>query len=162
MFVGGAQITGESRDPFLITRARCPPTFHPPPAVASPRTSSSSRPKSLVRAVAHHHARCATTSAGGLGNGHWYAWLCKAGPQPDVAFEYTRNGLGVADLRHLNHDFLATMGVAIAKHRLGILKLAKRETSSSVAILQWRATRVLGAAVHRSALLLPSRKFIPK
>ncbi|KAL5200338.1 hypothetical protein ABZP36_021541 [Zizania latifolia] len=88
----------------------------------------------------------------------WYAWLCKAGLQPDVAFEYAllfaRNELGAADVRHLDHDFLATMGVAVAKHRLEILKLAKRETSSSVAVLPWRATRLLAEAVHRSALSL--------
>ncbi|KAG8043171.1 hypothetical protein GUJ93_ZPchr0445g33601 [Zizania palustris] len=42
----------------------------------------------------------------------------KAGQQPDVAFEYTRNELGFADLRHLYHawlQYLATMGFAIAK-----------------------------------------------
>ncbi|WVZ82277.1 hypothetical protein U9M48_029560 [Paspalum notatum var. saurae] len=88
----------------------------------------------------------------------WYAWLCRAGLHPDVAFEYAllfaRNELGAADVRHLDHDFLATMGVAVAKHRLDILKLARKESSSAVAAataLPWRATRLLAAAAHRSA-----------
>uniref|UniRef100_A0A0E0L8J5 SAM domain-containing protein n=1 Tax=Oryza punctata TaxID=4537 RepID=A0A0E0L8J5_ORYPU len=94
----------------------------------------------------------------------WYAWLCRAGLHPDVAFEYAhlfaRNELAAADVRHLDHDFLATMGVPIAKHRLEILKLAKREkpqSSSVVVHLPWRATRLLAAAVRRSALSLADR-----
>ncbi|XP_062227518.1 uncharacterized protein LOC133925781 [Phragmites australis] len=94
----------------------------------------------------------------------WYAWLCKAGLHPDVAFEYAllfaRNELGAADVRHLDHEFLASMGVAVAKHRIEILKLARRESSSAypgkavaaaITVLPWRATRLLAAAVHRSA-----------
>lgn len=90
----------------------------------------------------------------------WYAWLCRAGLHPDVAFEYAllfaRNELGATDVRHLDHDFLLSMGVAVAKHRLEILKLARKETSShgraaAVTVLPWRATRLLAAAVHRSA-----------
>ncbi|CAN6202328.1 unnamed protein product [Urochloa humidicola] len=91
----------------------------------------------------------------------WYAWMCRAGLHPDVALEYAllfaRNELGADDLRHLDHDLLATMGVAVAKHRLEILKLARKESSSSssraaaITALPWRATRLLAAAVHRSA-----------
>ncbi|KAL6898028.1 hypothetical protein ACP4OV_006624 [Aristida adscensionis] len=83
----------------------------------------------------------------------WYAWMCRAGLDPDVALDYAllfaRNELAAADLRHLDHDFLATMGVAVAKHRLQIIKLARRD--SSLAALPWRATRLLAAAAHRSA-----------
>ena len=64
----------------------------------------------------------------------WYAWLCRAGLHPDVAFEYAllfaRNELGAADVRHLDHEFLLSMGVAVAKHRLEILKLAWRDRRS--------------------------------
>ncbi|CAD6337466.1 unnamed protein product [Miscanthus lutarioriparius] len=99
----------------------------------------------------------------------WYAWLCRAGLHPDVAFEYAllfaRNELGAADVRHLDHEFLLSMGVAVAKHRLEILKLARKDPSSSssshggratamaaiTVVLPWRATRLLAAAVHRSA-----------
>jgi hypothetical protein len=93
----------------------------------------------------------------------WYAWLCKAALDPDLALEYAllfaRNELGAADIRHLDHEFLASMGVAVAKHRLEILKLARRETSAAagkavaaaITALPRRATRLLAAAVHRSA-----------
>ena len=58
----------------------------------------------------------------------WYAWLCRAGLHPDVALEYAllfaRNELGAGDVRHLDHEVLASMGVAVAKHRIEILKLA--------------------------------------
>jgi len=76
----------------------------------------------------------------------WYAWLCRAGLHPDVAFEYAllfaRNELGAADVRHLDHEFLLSMGVAVAKHRLEILKLARKDPSSS----HGRATAVAAAA----------------
>ncbi|XBI35974.1 uncharacterized protein LOC125520889 [Triticum urartu] len=87
----------------------------------------------------------------------WYEWLRRAGLGEDLAAEYAllfaRNELGAADVRHLDHAFLATMGVAVAKHRLEILKLARRESSASAAItvLPWRATRLLAAAAQRSA-----------
>jgi hypothetical protein len=65
----------------------------------------------------------------------WYAWLCKAGLHPDVALDYAllfaRNELVADDVRHFDHQFLTSMGVAVAKHRLEILKLARRESSSS-------------------------------
>ncbi|CAD6340053.1 unnamed protein product [Miscanthus lutarioriparius] len=101
----------------------------------------------------------------------WYAWLCRAGLHPDVAFEYAllfaRNELVAADVRHLDHELLLSMGVAVAKHRLEILKLARKDPSSSssshgratavaaaaviTVVLPWRATRLLAAALHRSA-----------
>ncbi|CAM0913068.1 unnamed protein product [Alopecurus aequalis] len=88
----------------------------------------------------------------------WYEWLSRAGLREDLAAEYAalfeRNELGAADLRHLDHAFLATMGVAVAKHRLEILKFARKESSasssSSIAVLPWRASRLLAAAAHRS------------
>ncbi|RCV20406.1 hypothetical protein SEVIR_4G051300v4 [Setaria viridis] len=95
----------------------------------------------------------------------WYAWLCRAGLHPDVALDYAllfaRNELVADDVRHLDHEFLATMGVAVAKHRLEILKLARKESSNyssasraaaaAITALPRRATRLLAAAVHRSA-----------
>ncbi|CAN6172768.1 unnamed protein product [Urochloa humidicola] len=96
----------------------------------------------------------------------WYAWMCRAGLHPDVALDYAllfaRNELGADDLPHLDHQLLASMGVAVAKHRLEILKLAKKDSVSSssashsrsaaaITALPWRATRLLAAAVHRSA-----------
>ncbi|KAF8698041.1 hypothetical protein HU200_035552 [Digitaria exilis] len=87
----------------------------------------------------------------------WYAWLCRAGLHPDVALEYAllfaRNELGAADVRHLDHDFLSSMGVSVAKHRLEILKLARKDSSvaSALTSLPSRATSLLASAA-RSAL----------
>jgi hypothetical protein len=65
----------------------------------------------------------------------WYVWLCKAGLHPDMALDYAllfaRNELVADDVRHFDHQFLTSMGVAVAKHRLEILKLARRESSST-------------------------------
>lgn len=89
----------------------------------------------------------------------WYAWLCRAGLHPDVAFEYAllfaRNELGATDVRHLDHDFLLSMGVAVAKHRLEILKLARKQdagaSSSAASRLGRRATRCLSRCARRLA-----------
>jgi len=77
----------------------------------------------------------------------WYAWLCRAGLHLDVALEYARNELGAGDVRHLDHEVLASMGVAVAKHRIEILKLA----GAAVAALPRRTARLLAAAARRSA-----------
>jgi hypothetical protein len=87
----------------------------------------------------------------------WYEWLSRAGLGEDLAAEYAllfeSNELDAADVRHLDHAFLATMGVAVAKHRLEILKLARKDSSASAAItvLPRRATRMLTVAAQRSA-----------
>ncbi|KAM0847655.1 hypothetical protein ACQ4PT_054875 [Festuca glaucescens] len=87
----------------------------------------------------------------------WYEWLSRAGLGEDLAAEYAAlfesNELDATDVRHLDHAFLATMGVAVAKHRLEILKLARKESSASAAItvLPWRATRMLAVAAQRSS-----------
>jgi hypothetical protein len=84
----------------------------------------------------------------------WYEWLSRAGLGEDLAAEYAllfeSNELDAADVRHLDHAFLATMGVAVAKHRLEILKLASKD-SSGITVLPWRATRMLAVAAQRSA-----------
>lgn len=90
----------------------------------------------------------------------WYAWLSRTGLAPSLAHEYgrlfSRNELEPGDAAHFDHDLLKSMGIAVAKHRLEILKLARKETSShgraaAITVLPWRATRLLAAAVHRSA-----------
>ncbi|XP_078157500.1 sterile alpha motif (SAM) domain-containing protein [Carex rostrata] len=61
----------------------------------------------------------------------WYSWLSKSNLDPALVFEYslifTHNELETGDIKHFNHEFLKSMGIAIAKHRLEILKLAKRD-----------------------------------
>ncbi|XP_040379528.1 uncharacterized protein LOC102706558 [Oryza brachyantha] len=60
----------------------------------------------------------------------WYAWLSAARLDPAMAYEYalvfSRNELEADDLAYFDHEFLHSMGVSVAKHRLEILKLARR------------------------------------
>uniref|UniRef100_A0A0E0KVW6 SAM domain-containing protein n=1 Tax=Oryza punctata TaxID=4537 RepID=A0A0E0KVW6_ORYPU len=60
----------------------------------------------------------------------WYAWLSAARLDQAVAYEYalvfSRNELEADDLAYFDHEFLHSMGVSVAKHRLEILKLARR------------------------------------
>ncbi|XP_058113194.1 uncharacterized protein LOC131256175 [Magnolia sinica] len=61
----------------------------------------------------------------------WFSWLSKTGLEPTLVYEYglafAHNELEEDDIADFNHDFLQSMGISIAKHRLEILKLAKKE-----------------------------------
>ncbi|XVF74790.1 hypothetical protein PTKIN_Ptkin13bG0139900 [Pterospermum kingtungense] len=61
----------------------------------------------------------------------WFSWLSKAGLEPSLVYEYglafSHNELEEEDLAYFNHEFLQSMGISIAKHRLEILKLARKE-----------------------------------
>ncbi|XVE89028.1 hypothetical protein DITRI_Ditri19aG0117100 [Diplodiscus trichospermus] len=61
----------------------------------------------------------------------WFSWLSKTGLDPSLIYEYglafSNNELEEEDLAYLNHEFLQSMGISIAKHRLEILKLARKE-----------------------------------
>ncbi|XWS11748.1 hypothetical protein CRYUN_Cryun37aG0026800 [Craigia yunnanensis] len=61
----------------------------------------------------------------------WFSWLSKTGLEPSLVYEYglafSHNELEEEDLAYLNHEFLQSMGISIAKHRLEILKLARKE-----------------------------------
>ncbi|KAA8522940.1 hypothetical protein F0562_009363 [Nyssa sinensis] len=65
----------------------------------------------------------------------WYYWLSKSGLEPSLIYEYglvfARNELEKEDLTHFNHEFLQSMGISVGKHRLEILKLAKKEVGGS-------------------------------
>ncbi|XP_074376656.1 uncharacterized protein LOC141718176 [Apium graveolens] len=65
----------------------------------------------------------------------WYSWLSKTGMEPTLVYEYSlilsRNELEEVDLAHFNHEFLQSMGICIAKHRLEILKHARKVTTPS-------------------------------
>ncbi|KAK3002293.1 hypothetical protein RJ639_021223 [Escallonia herrerae] len=65
----------------------------------------------------------------------WYSWLSKTGLDPSLTYEYgrafTRNELGEEDVSYFNHEFLQSMGISVAKHRLEILKLARKEFRGS-------------------------------
>ncbi|KAG0482509.1 hypothetical protein HPP92_010593 [Vanilla planifolia] len=66
----------------------------------------------------------------------WHTWLSKSsGLDPGLVYEYSvllsHNELEEDDIVHFDHEFLQSMGIAIAKHRLEILKLAKKERRRS-------------------------------
>ncbi|XP_073013258.1 uncharacterized protein [Typha latifolia] len=65
----------------------------------------------------------------------WYSWLSKSSLDPALVYEYyllfSQNELEEEDIPHFNHEFLQSMGISIAKHRLEILKLAKKEKNKS-------------------------------
>ncbi|KAK6915097.1 Sterile alpha motif domain [Dillenia turbinata] len=61
----------------------------------------------------------------------WFSWLAKTGLEPSLVYEYglafANNELEEDDIAYFNHEFLQSMGISIAKHRLEILKLARKE-----------------------------------
>ncbi|WOK99841.1 hypothetical protein Cni_G08553 [Canna indica] len=67
----------------------------------------------------------------------WYSWLSKSHLDPSLACEYAvlfaNNELEEEDVAYFDHGFLQSMGIAIAKHRLEILKLAKQASRSTLA-----------------------------
>jgi hypothetical protein len=89
----------------------------------------------------------------------WYAWLSRTGLAPSLAHEYgrlfSRNELEPRDAPHFDHDLLKSMGIAVAKHRLEILKLARKQdagaSSSAASRLGRRATRCLSRCARRLA-----------
>ncbi|XP_074574728.1 uncharacterized protein LOC141831215 [Curcuma longa] len=76
----------------------------------------------------------------------WYSWLSDADLDPDLVYHFSLlfsgNQLGEDDIPHFDHEFLQSMGISIAKHRLEILKLAKKRKHSGLR----RFTRFLAAA----------------
>ena len=65
----------------------------------------------------------------------WFSWLSKTGLEPSLVYEYglafAHNELEEEDIVYFNHEFLQSMGISIAKHRLEILKLARKEKGAS-------------------------------
>jgi hypothetical protein len=65
----------------------------------------------------------------------WFSWLSKTGLEPSLVYEYglafAHNELEEEDIPYFNHEFLQSMGISIAKHRLEILKLARKEKGKS-------------------------------
>ncbi|TKY73037.1 hypothetical protein E2542_SST01784 [Spatholobus suberectus] len=61
----------------------------------------------------------------------WFSWLSRTSLEPSLIYEYglafARNELQLEDAIYFNHEFLQSMGISIAKHRLEILKLARKE-----------------------------------
>ncbi|KAK4783423.1 hypothetical protein SAY86_007797 [Trapa natans] len=65
----------------------------------------------------------------------WFGWLSRTGLDPDLTYQYglefTRNELHGEDLPYFDHEFLQSMGIYVAKHRLEIIKLARKDASRS-------------------------------
>lgn len=61
----------------------------------------------------------------------WFSWLSKSNLESSLVYEYglvfAQNELEEEDITYFNHEFLQSMGISIAKHRLEIIKLAKKE-----------------------------------
>ncbi|XP_010537922.1 PREDICTED: uncharacterized protein LOC104812460 [Tarenaya hassleriana] len=65
----------------------------------------------------------------------WFSWLSRTNLESSLIYEYglsfSHNELEHEDIAYFNHEFLQSMGISIAKHRLEILKLARRDRKSS-------------------------------
>ncbi|KAG5113213.1 hypothetical protein JHK82_036482 [Glycine max] len=67
----------------------------------------------------------------------WFSWLSRTTLEPSLIYDYgltfARNELQLEDARYFNHEFLQSMGISIAKHRLEILKLVKKQEGGATA-----------------------------
>ncbi|CAA7019974.1 unnamed protein product [Microthlaspi erraticum] len=65
----------------------------------------------------------------------WFSWLSRTNLEDSLIYEYglsfSHNELEYEDITYFNHEFLQSMGISIAKHRLEILKLARRDRKPS-------------------------------
>ncbi|KAK9080616.1 hypothetical protein SSX86_000374 [Deinandra increscens subsp. villosa] len=102
----------------------------------------------------------------------WFSWLSQTQLDPPFIHEYalsfSHNQLQEDDISYFNHEFLQSMGISIAKHRLEILKLA-RKSSGSHPVARLMATfkktktalaRYVHSWVHRndSAMVMVKRR----
>ncbi|CAI9113924.1 OLC1v1014629C1 [Oldenlandia corymbosa var. corymbosa] len=71
----------------------------------------------------------------------WFSWLSKTGLDPSLSYEYAltfaHNELEEDDINYFNHEFLQSMGICVAKHRLEILKLARKEKHRGLFPVFW-------------------------
>ncbi|VVA95890.1 unnamed protein product [Arabis nemorensis] len=65
----------------------------------------------------------------------WFSWLSRTNLEASLIYEYglsfSQNELEYEDVVYFNHEFLQSIGISIAKHRLEILKLARRDRKPS-------------------------------
>ncbi|XP_066347191.1 uncharacterized protein [Miscanthus floridulus] len=103
----------------------------------------------------------------------WHAWLSGARLEPALVYEYAlvfaRNELEADDVAFFDHEFLHSMGISVAKHRLEILKLACRDRRSRARpaalarLLLGRVARYVRSLVRRdedgstALVLVPSQ-----
>ncbi|ESQ35235.1 hypothetical protein EUTSA_v10009960mg [Eutrema salsugineum] len=79
----------------------------------------------------------------------WFSWLSRTNLEPCLIQEYgisfSQNELEQEDTAYFNHEFLQSMGISIAKHRLEILKLARRDRKKSPPLTSRSISRVVVA-----------------
>ncbi|CAH8330157.1 unnamed protein product [Eruca vesicaria subsp. sativa] len=89
----------------------------------------------------------------------WFSWLSRTNLEDSLTYEYglsfSHNELEYEDIAYFNHEFLKSMGISIAKHRLEILKLARRHSkpSRSISRLLLNAIRKTGDYVRASWIM---------
>ncbi|KAK1269508.1 hypothetical protein QJS04_geneDACA005360 [Acorus gramineus] len=93
---------------------------------------------------------------------YWFEWLSKTALDPSLVYDYamtlSHNELSEEDIKHFDHDFLLSMGISVAKHRLEILKLAKKNQQQQhnlsmrlVKAVEKTKRRIAKAFAHRSS-----------
>lgn len=87
----------------------------------------------------------------------WFSWLSKTGLDPSLVYEYglsfTNNELEQQDICYFTHEFLQSMGISIAKHRLEILKLARKENKELAPLRPPPISRLLSAIKNTRSCL---------
>lgn len=88
----------------------------------------------------------------------WYSWLSKTSLDQELIYEYglvfRRNELQREDLIYFNHEFLQSMDITVAKHRLEILKLARKERGGRGTTLSSNGLSRLVLAINKTKKLL--------
>ncbi|CAN4113106.1 unnamed protein product [Withania somnifera] len=88
----------------------------------------------------------------------WYSWLSKTSLDQELIYEYglvfRRNELQKEDLIYFNHEFLQSMDITVAKHRLEILKLARKEVGGRGTTLSSNGLSRLVLAINKTKKLL--------
>ncbi|KAJ6794983.1 Uncharacterized protein M6B38_228745 [Iris pallida] len=84
----------------------------------------------------------------------WYSWLSRSGLDPPLVYDYSlllaSNELDEEDIAHFDHEFLKSMGISVAKHRLEILKLAKKHRAGRRTIAPPRPVARLFSTIVRT------------
>ncbi|KAJ0257099.1 hypothetical protein HA466_0080270 [Hirschfeldia incana] len=88
----------------------------------------------------------------------WFSWLSRTNLEPCLIHEYSlsfsKNELEHEDIAYFNHEFLQSIGVSIAKHRLEILKLARRDRKRSSPLLTSRSISRVMVAIKKTSRCL--------
>lgn len=88
----------------------------------------------------------------------WYLWLSKTNLDPYLVYEYgrtfTHNELQRGDITYFNHEFLQSMGISVAKHRLEILKLSRKNNGGRP---QNGFSKLLSAIIKTRIMLLTKK-----